>query len=82
MSSGDPHVRGSVPAVSVVPVDIAGRMGRGYLMLPCKHHRANFPDPYTVTRPHVRKCATCGIRYQVTFRLGDKPAEAQMVRLS
>jgi hypothetical protein len=63
-------------------MQIAGPMGRGYLMLPCKHQRANFPDPYHHTAPQVRKCRSCGIRYSITFQLDDGATAAQVMRLS
>ena len=51
--------------ILVVPVDITGPTGRGYLMLPCKHQRAALADPYHAQTPASRTCQVCGARYQI-----------------
>lgn len=71
------------PEVTDDAVIISGPMGRGYADLPCGHHRAVFPDPYTAASPHhERQCRACSIRYQITLRTNEYGCFAQFVRLT
>jgi hypothetical protein len=74
MSSGKPQVSGTVPPAARVPVDIAGPMGRGYLMLPCRHQRASLADPVSARAPYKRTCGSCKIRYLIEI---EDPADGQ-----
>jgi hypothetical protein len=72
--------------VVLVPVDITGRMGRGHLMLPCKHQRVNFPDPYYCARQLTRICSVCRTRYAIEVILpppgSEHEATAQITALN
>jgi hypothetical protein len=68
VTSGKPQASGTAPALARVDVQIAGPMGRGYLMLPCHHQRARLSSPDTSGgHAYLRKCAACGIRYSITI---------------
>jgi len=70
--------------VFAAPVDIAGPMGRGYLMLPCKHQRASLADPCHARTPARRTCQACGARYVIEVVLpppgSEREATAQITR--
>jgi hypothetical protein len=50
-------------------------MGRGYLMLPCRHQRAALPDPYTAPGIQVRRCRTCRVSYTLEIQLPEPGGE-------
>jgi hypothetical protein len=76
VSSGKPQASGTTPAVARVDVQIAGPMGRGYLMLPCRHQRAYLSCPdISGGHPYLRTCQACRIRYSIVIdsaQGGDK----------
>lgn len=73
----------AVPEISDEAAQIHGPMGRAYTWLPCGHHGASFPDPFTAASPfHERKCRNCGIRYQIELVSGEHGCYARFVRLT
>lgn len=67
-------------AATVVHYEIAGRMGRAYLMLPCRHQRASLADPYSHGPKATRKCLRCGSRYRITLDLGTGLARVERLK--
>lgn len=60
-----------------VAYEVAGPMGRAYLMLPCKHQRARLPFPFN--RSFRRKCQVCLAAYVINLR--EEQGQAQVVKL-
>lgn len=60
---------GFAPTIMLTDIDVAGPMGRGYVKLPCQHHKVSFAsEQLHAGKVLTRTCRYCRRRFTVKFR--------------